>query len=812
MLNVLELKRVTSLKDRDRVRLARLTANIKKSRFPLCAQKLSIIHESYQKYKSLPEIIKQAKAFESVLLNIPIWIDEYEQIVGHGAAKPWGVELDPFYGFPAETEIKNAVSEGVFSLEEEEWRKIKEIADSGEWDKYALTTRGFAPLDHRLGDFLEVGIWLPPQPRSVHAMGHYGSGLNLISSIHVSVPHFKKVLQYGLWYFINKAREELLHLRCFSVNDIEKKLFLEAVIIILQSVIKYAARYAKLAREMALRESDQSRKEELYRIAEICDWVPGNPPRNFREAIQAYWFWYLMHNPSNVMGMGRFDQLLYPYYKQDKERGEISDEEVLALLCELRIKDMELFASFITREKRKQFSGFAKWHNMVIGGLTPDGKDATNELTFLVLEAIKLTQTPHHTVTLRVHKESPEELITYALETVRLGIGMPAFVGDESYIQTLRLNGVPQELANDYCLGGCLDVAIPGLVHRVSATFFSSIKVLELFLNNGVDPRTGIKLSPFEFNVEDLMDFEHFFRMFKLYYDYCMAMWVECINITCWAWAELWHHLLEASMLEGNLNLGRTFYKFPLPYGMAAVVYPVGLINVANSLAAIKKIVFEDKKVTLKELKEALKKNWEGYEDIRTLFLRAPKYGNDDDYVDSIASELYKMHGELAQKYDFIFGGKVLPAGISITSMWAAGSITGATPDGRFAGEVTADGTHSAQQGTDLNGPTALIKSAIKIDQTPYLCTLLNMKFHPNALKTEQDLKKLAVLIRTYFEFGGKHVQFNVIDSETLREAQRYPEKHANLIVRVAGYSAYFTQLSKAVQDEIIRRTEFGSL
>jgi formate C-acetyltransferase len=233
------------------------------------------------------------------------------------------------------------------------------------------------------------------------------------------------------------------------------------------------------------------------------------------------------------------------------------------------------------------------------------------------------------------------------------------------------------------------------------------------------------------------------------------------------------------------------------------------MINVVDSLAAIKKLVFEEKKVTMKELKTALDKNWQGYEGIQRLCLEAPKYGNDDDYVDSIAKELYKFWADTAVTFDSVLGGKHKPAAISISAQWPGGAITGATPDGRFAGECLVDGTMSAMRGRDTHGPTALLKSAMKIDQRPYQSTLLNMKFHPSALKSTEDLKKLSSLIKTYFSFGGKHIQFNVVNKETLLDAQRHPENYRDLVVRVAGYSAYFIQLGKAIQDEIIERTEY---
>jgi formate C-acetyltransferase len=601
---------------------------------------------------------------------------------------------------------------------------------------------------------------------------------------------------------------ELDNLKLFSRDDIEKKCFLEAVIISLNAIIRLAHRYANLAEEMALKEKDPVRKKELERIAETCRWVPANPARTFYEAIQSFWFIYLVIQQSTA-GMGRFDQYMYPFYKRDKESGRITDDEVLALLCELRIKDMELVRIALRPVKRQQQAGIAKWHNMIIGGVTPDGKDATNELTYLILEAAKIVRTPHHTITLRVHENTPEDLMIKALEVVKLGIGMPAFIGDKSYIEFLVSLGVPLEVARDYAVGGCLDTIVPGKSRIVAVPFFTNAKVLDIFLNNGVDRNTGIKMGPFNVNVEDFSNFNELFEAFKRYLAYFIEMAIQCNN-TWGAFAEMREYLIEAALSDGGLKDGKGLFRRKMPVNYAASLLAVGMINVVDSLAAIKKLVFEEKKITLKQLKEALAANWQGYEDIRKMCLEAPKYGNDDDYVDSIAVDLYNFYADEVYKYKTINGGKWVPGGISISSMWAGGAITGATPDGRLAGEVLADGSMSPMRGRDVNGPTAVIKSASKINQSRFASTLMNMKFHPSALSSTEDLRKLAFLIKTYFNLGGKHVQFNVVSRETLIEAQKHPENYRDLIVRVAGYSAYFVELAKPVQDEVIARTELS--
>lgn len=330
---------------------------------------------------------------------------------------------------------------------------------------------------------------------------------------------------------------------------------------------------------------------------------------------------------------------------------------------------------------------------------------------------------------------------------------------------------------------------------------------MNITMNNGIDPRTGSRLGLETGPVENFTTFADFMGAFKEQMVYFLGLTAERNNVEMCAATELYSDPVRSSLMLNGIREGKDFLERRMPFENGAAINSVGMINVADSLAAIKKLVFDEKIITLKQLQEALASNWEGYEDIRQKCLAAPKYGNDDDYVDSIAKDLYQFFADTVVTFDTSFGGKHQPTAISITSHWA-GALTGATPDGRYSGESLADGTISPVQGRDTRGPTALLKSAMKINQVPFSATLLNMKFHPSALNSTEDLKKLAILIKTYFEFGGKHVQFNIVDSKTLQDAQRHPEKHRDLIVRVAGFSAYFVQLDKAVQDEIIARTE----
>jgi pyruvate formate-lyase/glycerol dehydratase family glycyl radical enzyme len=786
-----------------------LMKKILRKHLPLCVQKAQLITKIYQQTEGEPESLRQAKAFAHVLENIPIWIDEEELIAGHAASKPWGVEIDPFLG-PIDVELlKGLEQEGVVVIDEEDWSTIKEVAEY--WRRRNWQYKTWQLADERLWKFLQVGIWLPPMRSRSEGVGAYaGSGLGIYHGLHLAVPDYEKVLNHGLNSLIEEAEEELKSVRFFSRDDVDKKLFLEAVIIALTAINHFANRLVELAEAKAGTETNPERRERLHRIAETCRWIPANPARSFHEALQCFWLIYLVCNPSPTIGVGRFDQYMYPFYRKDKEMGRITDEEILRLLCELRVKDMELVRVALRPEKRMQHAGMAKWHNMIIGGVTSNGQDATNELTYLILEAAKRLTTPHHTITLRVHEGTPEELIIKALEVVKTGVGMPAFVGDRSYIEFLLSKGVPLSVARNYALGGCLDVALPGLMRIVGATFFVVPKVLEIFLNDGVDPRTGSEVGPFKVDLDKFQKYVEFTDSFKEYLTHFIGLWVEEANLNATIRSELAKHVVEAALMTDGIKAGKGFFERKMPYEINSVLLPVGMINVADSLATIKKLVFDEKQITMEQLKEAMQANWEGYEELHRMCLESPKYGNDDDYADLIAKDLYLFLAKTITKFDYVLGGKHQPGGISISSMWAGGNITGATPDGRYAGEVLADGSMSPMRGRDTNGPTAIIKSASKIDQALYASTLLNMKFHPSTLGNTEDLKKLAILIKTYFSLGGKHVQFNVVSREMLIKAQNEPENHGDLVVRVAGYSAYFVQLGKRIQDEIIARTELS--
>jgi len=674
-------------------------------------------------------------------------------------------------------------------------------------------------MDDRVFKYMQLGITLPPMKEKTEFRGAYaGSGLCLSFNFTGCSLDFSKWMR-GLNPIIREAEEELQRTGSASRDAVEKKTFLEASIIALKSVIAFAGRYADAAARLAATEKDPSRKAELERIAEACRWVPANSPKSFYQAMQSLWFNQMLSTPTSTHNLGRFDQYMYPFYRKDRDEGRITDEEVLALLCELRVKCMKPENIKLSAAKRSQHAGFAKWRNMTIGGVTADGKDATNELTYLVLEAANRLRTPHHTITLRVHEGTPEDLMVKALEVVKTGLGMPALALDQSFIDYMTGGGIPLEDAREYHLAGCVDPAIPGKASFLAGLFFVVPKVLEIFLNEGVDPLTGLEVCPFKPNVEAYATFDEFYDAFLQFLAYFIRMWHEYGVATGMPSKDtLGYHdivnILDTTLMHDWTKVGGPFMRrLPeFPYDFRATMVPVGAINVADSLAAIKKLVFDEKKITMKVLKQAMVANWEGYESIRKMCLQAPKYGNDIDYVDSMAKGLYKFIIDEEAKPPSSgrpMRGRIRGiGGASISSMFAGGTIIGATPDGRLAGTTLSDGTVSPAQGQDTHGPTAMLRSAAKIDQALCSSTLLNVKLHPSSLTTREDLKKLGSLVKTYADMGGKWIQFNVVGNEQLLEAQKSPENHRDLIVRVAGYSAYFVDLGKGVQDDIIRRME----
>jgi pyruvate formate-lyase/glycerol dehydratase family glycyl radical enzyme len=796
-------------------RIKRLMSKLDVKKFPICVEKARLVVESLKTTEGEPQILRRAKATADFLDNRTIFIEDDELIVGNIAAKPMGMEAGTMGPTWPKEDIESLRAGGL-DLSAEDEILLRSLDDFWAGQGRTLDERqGLYYDDERLWPFVRSGILCPPWKVKTEGRGQgsAGVGWGLGLAYTLIIVDFAKALNEGLNKIIADAKAELRELRYFSVDDIKKRDFLEAVIISLSAIVRIAERFGDLAEQMAASAKDVRRKNELLQIAEACRRVPGKPARTFREAMQSFWFVWLMVL-GGASGPGRFDQYMYPFYRKDIEKGRITDAEVLELLECLRIKLMQYNFVGGGKLQREKWAGMARWNNWVIGGVTPEGEDATNPLSYLILEAARECRTPHHTITVRVHEKTPEDLMQKALEVVKLGLGLPAFIGDKSYIKYLTSNGVPLKDARDYGISGCLDVNLAGKSRTSAIGMFIVPRVLEIFMNNGFDPRLDMQLGPQTGKFEEFNSFEAFMSAFKTQLQHFMGLAAEEHNILLQAHARLFPDAVHSALMDDAVKVGRDALDRVMPFENGSVLNLVGMINVVDSVAAVKKLVFDEKKVSLQELKAALDANWEGESNsrIRKMCLEAPKYGNGDIYVDAIAAELFQFWADTAASFPTAWGGTTKATAISITAHAPGGAMTGATPDGRFAGETLADGSLSPAQGKDTKGPTAVLRSAMAVNQDPFQATLLNMKFDPSAFKTQEDLRKLSILMRTYFSQGGKHIQYNVVGRDTLLDSQKQPEKHRNLIVRVAGYSAYFVNLGKPVQDEIIKRTDYNSV
>jgi formate C-acetyltransferase len=663
--------------------------------------------------------------------------------------------------------------------------------------------------DARLWPFIKSGILCPPWKDRALGRGSGGAGFGWGLGIGLSffVPDHGKIVSEGISKTLADAREELAEVRYVDSDSFDKAQYLEAVIIALSAMVRMYHRYGDACTKKAEESADGKRKAELLRMADTCHWIAENPSRDFRDALQGFFFYWMMVAHGTTPG-GRFDQYMYPYYKQDIKSGALTDDDVLELIENLRIKIMQF--NFINggAQQRNKWAGMARWNNFVICGVDKDGNDATNELSYLVLQAAFEVRVPQYTITVRVSRTTPEKLLMKAAELVRTGIGMPAFISDDSYISGLIAQGIPVEEARDYALAGCLDLNLPGKSRINALGMFIVPKVLDITMHNGILAQTGEQLGPATGEMRDFQTFEEFYKAFKTQLLHFMSLYNEEHNILIRVTRALNCDVVHSAFTFEGISSGRDMFDRKMFYENASTFNPVGMINVVNSFAAVKKLVFEEKKFSLETLHSAIDADWEGYEDIRSMCINAPKYGNGDPFADEFAKDLYAYWVESAGTFRSVYDEPPRPTGISITSHAPGGSYTCATPDGRRSGDTLCDGVLSPAQGSDTNGPLMSLRSAMTVDQVPYNAALLNMKIHPSALKTDEDLAKMVSMIKTYLLNGGKHIQFNVVDNETLRKAQEEPESYKDLIVRVAGYSTYFTLLTKAVQNEIIMRTE----
>ena len=805
-----------------------------------------LVTESYKQTEDEPIITRRAKAFAHILRNIPIIIRDEELIVGSSTLAPRGCQTFPEYSFQwLEDELDTVATRTAdpFYITEETKAELREVHKYWKGKTTSeLATSYMAPeailaIDHNIftpGNYFYNGVG------------------------HVTVKYWE-VLETGFEGIMEKAQKELDGCSVGDGNYARKSHFLEAVILSCKAVIDYAGRYAKLAQEMAAQTSDPVRKQELFVIAENCSRVPAKGAQNFYEACQSFWFvqqLLQMESSGHSISPGRFDQYMYPYYKKDMEAGTITREFAQELMdcIWVKLNDLNKCRDAASAEG---FAGYSLFQNLIAGGQNKEGEDVTNDLSVMCIQASMHVHLPAPSLSVRVWNGSPHEFLIKAAELTRTGIGLPAYYNDEVIIPALQNRGLSLEDAREYNIIGCVEPQKAGKTEGWhDAAFFNMCRPLELVFSNGMDKGEMVGIPTGD--VTQMKTFDEFFDAYKKQMEYCISLLVNADNAIDVAHAERCPLPFLSCMIDDCLKEGKSVqeggavYNFTGPQGF-------GIANMADGLFAIRKLVYEDKKVSMKELKEALAWNYdkgldaqsagdmtemimkamqkagrnvdastaEGllktfmgmkpgeqktqrFKEIHDMIDEVPKFGNDIPEVDYFAREVAYTYSKPLQKYNNPRGGKFQAGLYPVSANVPLGGQTGATPDGRYAHTPVADGV-SPSAGKDVKGPTAAATSVSRLDHFIVSNgTLFNQKFHPSALSGREGLEKFVALIRGYFDQKGMHMQFNVVDRQTLLDAQEHPEKYKHLVVRVAGYSALFTTLSRSLQDDIIRRTEQG--
>ena len=598
------------------------------------------------------------------------------------------------------------------------------------------------------------------------------------------------------------------------INDPEatdKQQELQAMDISCDAAILFAERHAELAEKMAAEESDPQRKEELLKIADVCRWVPAHAPRDMQEAIQMYWFVHLGTvtelNGWDCMNPGHIDQHLYPFYKKGVEEGTMTREKAKELISCFWIKFNNQPAPPKVGVTALESGTYNDFTNINIGGIDREGKNAVNELSYIILEVQEELHELQPGLSIHVSKVTPDEFVMAGAKVIRQGHGYPSVFNPDTYTKELVRQGKTQEDANEGGCSGCIEVGAFGKEAYILTGYLNTPKILEITLNNGIDPMTGKRLG---LETGDPRTFTSYEQLYEAYHQqmlYFVNMKLAVNNYIERMFSLYAPATFLSLFIDDCITRGRDYYSGGARYN-TTYIQCTGLGTITDCLSTLKKHVFEDKKFTMDELLNAVAHNFDGNEKMRQFIMnRTPFFGNDDDYADQIAVKVYDDLVEAIEGHPNTRGGKTQLNMLSTTCHNYFGSVCGASVNGRLAHFAISDGTSPAH-GADTNGPTAAIKSLGKLDQTKSGGTLLNVRFVPTLLKRDEDLKKLVSLIRAYFAMGGHHIQFNIVDTQTLLDAQQQPDDYKDLLVRVAGYSDYFNDMTEQLQNEIIARTE----
>ena len=612
---------------------------------------------------------------------------------------------------------------------------------------------------------------------------------------------------------IEKRISELDYI--YDPEATDKQQELEAMAISCDAAILFAERHAELAEQMAEKEQNPQRKKELEKIADVCRWVPAHAPRDLWEAIQMYWFVHLGTvtelNGWDSMNPGHIDQHLWPFYEKGLQEGTLTREDAKELLSCLWIKFNNQPAPPKVGVTALESGTYNDFTNINIGGVDRNGESATNDLSYMILEIQEELHELQPGLSIHIAKNTPDEFLLEGIKVIRQGHGYPSIFNPDTYIQELVREGKTLEDAREGGCSGCIEVGAFGKEAYLLTGYLNTPKILEITLNNGIDPQTGKKLGLETGDPRSFKTFEELYEAWHKQMVYFVNLKLSVNNYIERMFSLYAPATFLSLYIDDCIEKGKDYYSGGARYN-TTYIQCTGLGTITDCFTTLKKHVFEDKRYTMDEILEACANNWEGEEKMRQYIRnRTPFFGNDDAYADTIAVRVYDDLVKAIEGRPNTRGGKTQLNMLSTTCHNYFGSVCGATPNGRFAHFAISDGTSPAH-GSDSHGPTAVIKSLGKLDQTKSGGTLLNVRFVPQLLKREEDQKKLASLIRTYFKLGGHHIQFNIVDTATLHDAQKHPEEYRDLLVRVAGYSDYFNDMTEQLQNEIIARTENDDL
>lgn len=773
----------------------------------VCAERAILTTQSYREHGDQPVTLKRAYMLQNILEHMSIFIEEDTLLAGNQASANRAAPIFPEYAMDwviRELDEFEGRDGDVFRISEKTKEELREIYPF--WQHNTLLDKGLAAIPPESRVFYDLGI--------IKAEGNITSG-----DAHVAVA-YADLLRLGLKDYEARTRACLEALDLTECGNLKKSYFYRAILIVIDAVRAFAARYAGLAEEQA-KTAAPERAAELTEMARILRKVPYEPAETFQEAVQSLWLVHLVlqiESNGHSLSYGRMDQYLYPYYARDLEAGRITEDSACELMTNLWLKTFTI--NKIRSWSHTQFSaGSPLYQNVTVGGQTPDKKDAVNPMSYLILRSVAQTRLPQPNLTVRYHAGLSEDFMSEAIEVVKLGFGMPAFNNDEIIIPSFIARGVKEEDAYNYSAIGCVETAVPGKwgYRCTGMSFLNFPKSLLIAMNDGVDPQSGKKLTRGAGHFKDMSSYEELSRAWDVVIRDFTRHSAIIENACDMVLEEDVPDILCSALCEDCIGRGLTLKEGGAVYDFISGLQ-VGIANLADSLAAIKKLVFEDKALTPAQLWEALQTDFAGEEGERIrqmLIHQAPKYGNDDDYVDRLVVDAYDVYIDEIKKYPNTRFGRGPIGGIryagtsSISANVGQGRGTLATPDGRHAGEPLAEGC-SPSHAMDTHGPTAVFKSVSKLPTADITGgVLLNQKVTPTLLSREENKTKLIALIRAFFNaLHGYHVQYNVVSRETLLDAQVHPEDHRDLIVRVAGYSAFFNVLSRQTQDDIIARTE----